>query len=46
MRSTGFRAITYQAVAIFIKCTYVQFTTSLRIEYDRVLGAEISSISL
>jgi len=37
MRSAGFRAITYQTVDIFIKCTHVQFTTSPRIAYDRVL---------
>lgn len=38
MRSACFRAITYQTVAMFIKCTHVQITTSPRIAYDRVLG--------
>ncbi len=40
MCSTGFEAHTYQTVAMSIKCTHIQFTTSLRIAYDRVLCVE------
>jgi len=31
-----FEALTYQTVAMFIKCTHVEFTTLPRITYDRV----------
>jgi hypothetical protein len=41
-----FKAFTYQTVAIFIKCTYVKFTASPRITYDRVLGAGHYSLSI
>jgi len=36
MLSADFRAITYQAVAIFIKWTHVQFTILPRNAYDCV----------
>ena len=34
-----FEALTYQTVAMFIKCTHVQLPSSPRITYDRVLCA-------
>ena len=40
-----FEALTYQTVGMFIICTHVQFTTSPRITYDRVLGAGLYSLS-
>jgi hypothetical protein len=39
MRSVGFKAITYQNVAMFVKCAHVQYTTLPRIAYDRLLCA-------
>jgi len=37
MRSVGFRVITFQAIAMFVKCIHVQFTTSYCIAHNRVL---------
>ena len=37
MRSADLGTLSYLTVAMFIKCSIVQFTTFPRIAYDRVL---------